>query len=215
MAVTALLYALPVGRTIAWPLVLLSTLAHELGHGLAAAILGGRFEALVIYPDASGAALFSGPFGRAATASVAAAGLVGPAAAAFVLLASGRTPRSARIALALLAVALASVTLLFVRNPFGLAFTAALAASATAVAVWLPSASQGVIVFLAVQLALSVFSRSDYLFTRTAVTASGRAASDVALMSRALLLPYWFWGALCGAVSIALLAAGLKMFFRR
>jgi Peptidase M50B-like len=192
-----------------------STLAHELGHGLAAAALGGRFEALAIYQDASGAALWSGALGRIATAIVAAAGLIGPAATAFALLAFGRTPRSARIALALLAAALAVVTLLFVRNPFGLAFTATLAASLTAVAVWAPSASQGVIVFLAVQLALSVFSRSDYLFTRTAVTAAGQAASDVAVMSRVLLLPYWFWGAVCGAVSIVLLAAGLKIFFRR
>ncbi len=96
---TALLYALPVGRTLAWPLVLLSTLAHELGHGLAAVILGGRFESLVIYQDASGAARWSGSLGRVATAMVAAAGLVGPAATAFALLAVGRTPRSARIAL--------------------------------------------------------------------------------------------------------------------
>src|SRR5580765_7497687 len=213
--VTALLYAVPFGRTLAWPLVLVSTLAHELGHGLAAALLGGRFEALVIYRDASGAALWSGTPGRIATAAVAAAGLLGPAAAAFALLAVGRTPRSARIALAILAAALAIVTLLVVRNPFGMAFTAALAASLIAVMVWAPGASQGVIVFLAVQLALSVFSRSDYLFTTTAVTASGQAASDVAVMSRALLLPYWFWGALCGGVSIVLLAAGLKLFFRR
>ena len=212
---TALLYALPVGRTLAWPLVLLSTLAHELGHGLAAVILGGRFESLVIYQDASGAALWSGSLGRVATAMVAAAGLVGPAATAFALLAVGRTPRSARIALTIVAAGLAIVTLLLVRNPFGMAFTTALAVSLIAVMVWAPRAAQGVIVFLAVQLALSVFSRSDYLFTTTAVTASGRAASDVAVMSGALLLPYWFWGALCGAVSIVLLAAGLKLFFRR
>jgi hypothetical protein len=157
----------------------------------------------------------TGTLTHLATATVAAAGLVGPAASAFALLAFGRTPRSARIALALLAVMLVVVTVVFVRNPFGLAFTAAFAAALTAVAVWAPGASQGVVVFLAVQLALSVFSRSDYLFTRTALTASGQAASDVAVMSRALPLPYWFWGGLCGAVSIVLLVAGLKVFFRR
>jgi len=39
--------------------------------------------------------------------------------------------------------------------------------------------------------------------------------SDVAVMSRALVLPYWFWGALCGALSVILLTAGFKLFFRR
>jgi hypothetical protein len=34
-------------------------------------------------------------------------------------------------------------------------------------------------------------------------------------MAAALLLPYWFWGAVCGAVSIALLVAGIRIFFRR
>src|SRR4029077_3119617 len=89
--VTALLYAVPFGRTLAWPLVLVSTLAHELGHGLAAAILGGRVESLLIYRGARRAADWSGTLGRVATATVAAAGLVGPAAAAFALLAFGRT----------------------------------------------------------------------------------------------------------------------------
>ena len=215
VTVTALLYALPVGRALAWPLVLVSTLAHELGHGLAAAILGGRFESLVIYQDASGAAYWSGSLGRVATATVAAAGLVGPAAAAFALLAFGRTDRGARILLAIVAAGLVAVTLLLVRNPFGVAFTAALAASMIAVTVWAPRASQGVIVFLAVQLALSIFSRGDYLFTGSAVTASGVRLSDVAVMSRALVLPYWFWGTLCVALSVILLAAGFKLFFRR
>src|SRR3954469_14025415 len=80
LIVTALLYVLPFGRTIAWPLVLVSTLAHELGHGFAALVLGGTFHALRLYADGSGVALWSGALGRVALASVAAAGLVGPAA---------------------------------------------------------------------------------------------------------------------------------------
>src|SRR5436190_19576046 len=35
VVLTAVLYVIPFGRTVAWPLVLISTLAHELGHGLA------------------------------------------------------------------------------------------------------------------------------------------------------------------------------------
>src|SRR4051794_35164874 len=40
-AVTLALYMIPYGRFLARPLLLLSTLAHELGHGLTALVLGG------------------------------------------------------------------------------------------------------------------------------------------------------------------------------
>ena len=215
LVVTVLLYAVPFGRTLAWPLLLVSTLAHELGHGLAAVLLGGRFESLAVYPDASGVALWSEAFGRLATATVAGAGLIGPAFAAFALLALGGTERRARVVLALLGAGLVVVTVLLVRNPFGVAFTMLFAASLLVVVLWGPRFSQTAVVLIAVQLALSVFSRSDYLFTRAAVTSSGVMLSDVAVMSRALVLPYWFWGAACGGLSIALLAAGFTLFLRR
>ena len=127
VAATALLYAVPFGRTIAWPLVLVSTLAHELGHGLAAALLGGHFESLRLHADASGVALWSGAFGRLATATVAAAGLVGPALAAFVLMGLGRSRRRARVVVATLGLGLLAVAVLVVGNPFGFAFTVLLA----------------------------------------------------------------------------------------
>lgn len=211
---TAALYGVPGGRTLAWPLVLISTLAHELGHGLAAVLLGGHFDSLVIHSDASGVASWSGSFGRLGLATTAAAGLVGPAVASFVLLALGRTPRGARILLACAGVGLALVALLLVRNMFGWWFTALLASACFLVAWRAPRLSQGFVVFLAVQLALSVYSRSDYLFTKTAVTGSGTMPSDVAVMAGALFLPYWFWGALCGALSLLVLYAGARVFFR-
>lgn len=215
LALTALLYAVPFGRTLAWPLVLVSTLAHELGHGLAAALLGGRFELLAVYADASGAAVWTGALGRFATAAVAGAGLVGPAIAAFLLLALGRDERRARIVLGAVGAGLLAVTLLLVRNTFGFAFTGLLAAAFLVVAARAPRLSQTVVLLLAVQLTLSVFSRGDYLFTRVALTARGPMPSDVAVMSDALLLPYWFWGAVCGGLSVVFLFAGARIFFRR
>jgi len=212
--VTAALYVVPFGRTIAWPLVLISTLAHELGHGLTALLLGGQFHALYIQRDASGAALWSGAFGRLSVAVVAAAGLLGPAVAAFVLLVVGRNPGRARVVLGVLGVALLVVALVLVRNSFGLIFTLILGSALLLIALRLPRASQTVVILLAVQLALSVFSRSDYLFTRTALTSAGRRPSDVAVMADALFLPYWFWGGLCGVLSVAILFLGFRIFFR-
>ena len=214
MLVTAVLYVVPFGRTIAWPLVLMSTLAHELGHGVTAALLGGHFQALRIYSDASGAAVWSGAFGRVAVATVAAAGLIGPAVAAFVLLAVGRQPRRARTSLGILGVSLLGIALVVVRNPFGLLFTLLLGSVLLLVGLRFPGASQSVVIVLAVQLAFSVFSRSDYLFTQTALTTAGPKPSDVAVMAQALFLPYWFWGAACGVLSVVILWAGIKVFFR-
>jgi hypothetical protein len=213
--VTALLYALPFGRTIAWPLVLVSTLAHELGHGLAAALLGGSFESLRLHADASGVALWRGSFGRFATAVVAGAGLVGPAVAAFLLLVLGRSTRNARVVVGGLGAALLVIALLLVRNAFGFGFTLLLGAALLLVSWRAARMSQTVLLILAVQLALSVFSRSDYLFTSTALTSSGRMPSDVAIMAGALFLPYWFWGGLCGGLSLGLLVLGGAIFFRR
>ena len=215
VVVTALLYIVPFGRTVAWPLVLISTLAHELGHGVAAALLGGTFHLLRIESDASGVALWSGAFGNVATAAVAGAGLIGPAVAAFLLLALGRNRARASMLLGALGAALCAVALLLVRNPFGLAFTLLLGSALLLIALRFPRASQTVVILLAVQLALSVFSRGDYLFTRTALTGAGAMPSDVTVMARALFLPYWFWGAACGALSVALLLVGVRMFVRR
>ena len=212
--ITALLYIVPFGRTIAWPLVLVSTLAHELAHGLTAALLGGHFHSLRIQPDASGVALWSGAFGRFATSTVAGAGLLGPAIAAFVLLALGRNQRRARALLGIIGAGLCVMALVLVRNPFGLVFTLLLGSVLLLVALRVPRASQTVVILLAVQLALSVFSRSDYLFTRTVLTSAGPMPSDVAVMAASLFLPYWFWGAACGIVSVILLLVGVKFFFR-
>ena len=80
IVVTVLLYyVVPYGRTVAYPLILLSTMAHELGHGVAAILVGASFERFVMHADGSGVAMWSGNVGRFARATIAAGGLVGPA----------------------------------------------------------------------------------------------------------------------------------------
>jgi hypothetical protein len=38
--------------------------------------------------------------------------------------------------------------------------------------------------------------------------------SDVSVMAQALFLPYWFWGAACGAISLLFLWTGARAYFR-
>jgi len=215
IALTVGLYAIPYGRVVAYPFVLVSTVAHELGHGITAMLLGGDFESLLIWPDGSGAALWRASVGRVGRAAIAAGGLLGPAMAAAILFLAGRTAKGTRIGLVALAVILTIAELFVVRTFFGVVFVAGLIVLAVALVrsgrEWLYRTA---LVFLGVQLALSVFSRGDYLFTDIAQTAEGPRPSDVAQMADALLLPYWFWGAVCGLVSVAVLVGGVWVFVR-
>jgi hypothetical protein len=63
-------------------------------------------------------------------------------------------------------------------------------------------------------LALSVFSRSDYLFTSVAQTAAGTMPSDTAQIADALAGPYWLWGIVAGLVSLGVLWGGVWSFLK-
>ena len=91
---TVVLWQFPWGNYILYPFTILATWFHEMAHGLAAIILGGNFQKLVLYPNGSGVAqytstgsLFLGPIGRAL---VAAAGLMGPPIAGGLFIVASR-----------------------------------------------------------------------------------------------------------------------------
>jgi hypothetical protein len=215
IALTVFLYVVPYGHTIGYPLMLISTLVHELGHGIAGALVGGTFSSFEMWSNGSGVAHVGGYGGRFARAVVAGGGLVGPAVAAAIGFALARGPRRARGMLIVLGALLLLADVLVVRNLFGWVFITAFAVVLIGVGLraraW---ASQLTLLFLSVQLALSVFSRGDYLFSRTAETGAGVFPSDVANMADALFLPYWFFGAVCGVFSVLVLVIGGWVFLR-
>ena len=214
---TLLLWVLPFGRLIGRPLVWLSTLAHEMGHGVTALLLGGRFQRFMMWADGSGVAeLEIDGFGGLRQGLSLAGGLVGPAVAAAICFALGRTGKGARACLAGLGIFLALADLLVVRNLFGFFFVGILAAGALLAAARASAhVARWLVVFAGVQLALSVFSRADYLFTRVASTGAGAFPSDVSQMAKAMFLPYWFWGLVCGAFSVAVLVYGTIAYWGR
>lgn len=215
VVVTALLYLVPYGEFVAYPLMLLSTLAHEAGHGLAAVLVGGHFFQLSLWADGSGVAHWSAEPGRLRLAVVAAGGLVGPAMAAAVGFALGRRPALSRRALGAVALLLVLALLVLVRGLFGWLFVAFVAVCCGLTARYADrEVARMVLIFLSVQLALSVFSRADYLFVAEAATGQGSMPSDTAIIAQALWLPYWFWGLLCGAVSLSVLAYGVRAYWR-
>lgn len=213
--VTLALYFVPYGRYVVYPLLLISTLVHELGHGIAAVIVGGEFLSFKMWADGSGVALHTAPPGGAARAFISAGGLCGPAVAAAAMFAAAPRQKHARLALGAFGGALALALLLVVRNQFGAIFTGALAASTILIAVYGGERiAQGTLLFLAVQLSLSVYSRGDYLFKQWANTAQGRMPSDSQHMAEAMGGAYWFWGGACAVFSAAMLALGVYAFWR-
>ena len=214
--VTLALYLIPHGRYLAYPLMLISTLVHELGHGVAAELMGGDFLRFEMFSDGSGVALSTSPGGGAARAFVAAGGLCGPAVAAAVMMTLAARPRWARYALGAFGAALVLAMVLVLRNGFGLAFTGILAALCLLIAFRGTAAwAQHALLFLAVQLALSVYSRGDYLFMKGAETSIGTMPSDSQNMAIAMGFgSYWFWGALCAAFSALMLLIGAYAFWR-
>lgn len=212
---TAILYIIPFLKPIAYPFVLLSTLFHEMGHGLAAVLVGGYFDSFRLYIDGSGVAMIKGNFGNLSQAFVAASGLLGPPIAASVFFCFIDSEKRSRIVLGALGIFLALSIMLVVRNIFGVIYIGVVAALCFFFSLGKGERyAQIVLAFLACQLALSVFSRGDYLFTKYAITSVGPMPSDVAQIADALFLPYWFWGILCGLISLSILVFGFKRIFR-
>jgi hypothetical protein len=211
VALTLTLYLIPYGHYVAYPLFLLSTYAHEMGHGITALLVGGTFEAFVMAPDGSGQAFLRIPDSRLARAATAAGGLVGPSLFAAAFFGLARRAKTAHTALFAVGVASVLALVLVVANVFGWLFVGTLGAVCTYLGVKSTArVAQVVLAFIAVQLSLSVFSRSDYLFVESA----GTSLSDVAQIANALWLPYWVWGVVCGAISVLVLIFGIKAFLR-
>ena len=218
LAVSTIVVAwqLPYGPQALYPLSLLATFAHEMGHGLTTLLVGEHFDRLLLHADGSGLAEWRGNPGRLARAAIAAGGLLGPSVAGVALLLLAGSPRRARALLGVFAAGLVFCVVMWVRNPFGMAFLLATAAVFAAAGRWLGDfAAAFLLNLLAAVLCLSWFRDLDYMFSAHAVVAGVARPSDSAVIADALWLPYWFWGALVATLSLTLLVLGLWVATRR
>jgi hypothetical protein len=212
IAITIAMFAIPSPEHTWWllaPFRWLHIYVHEFGHGIAALLSGGAFDRFEMW-SYSGVAHTS-ESGDLARAFVCAGGLCGPAVVGGVFLAAGRNARWARIALTAFGGFMAISLVLWTRTPFGWGFGAVVAALSLVIALRATSAhAQVFLVFLGVQLALSVYTGGGYLFTQYATIQNGeRHASDTQQMAMAIGGPYWFWGVVCAAFSALVLLAGV------
>lgn len=206
-----------IGHYLFYPFTLLATWVHECGHGLTAIFVGGHFERLEIFADASGLAHTTTPARNLPSALVSLGGLVAPPLIGALVLGLARGPRRARLALTALALALFATTVLWVRTPVGVIVMPIVGLVALAVAAWGSGREQ---LFLAqligLRLALDTLGRGlSYLFTTSVIIDGQERASDIHDVAVHLGLPQLLCSVTVSAVSVALVAVGLYAAWRR
>lgn len=213
-----MLWQTPFGSLLLYPFTILTTWFHELGHGIAAILMGERFEYLEIYPDGSGVAVSQVSMDRNVVqeAIIAAGGPIGPALAGAALIASSRTLKGTRVALAVLGVTLLVTTAIWVRSLTGWLVLPLMGLAILAIARNANADQQRfAIQLLGVQACISVWAQSGYLFTDGGTLGGMPQVSDTGAIADALFLPFWFWGIVLSAANIALLWWSFRYAFRR
>ena len=209
--ITISLWQIPAGAYILYPFTILATWFHEMGHGLAAIILGGNFQQLQIYGDGSGVAFHSGRLylGSIGRALVAAAGPMGPPIAGAGLILASRKFQTASVCLKILGGLLLFSVLVWVRSLFGIVAISLLGLTILGISLKAAPWFQGFSVqFLGVQACISTYHQLDYLFSSNA---GSLGLSDTAQIQRQLFLPYWFWGGLMAIASLVILVQSLRV----
>lgn len=216
--VSVLLWQTMIGSLALYPFTILATWFHEMGHGLAAMLLGSRFDHLVIYADGSG---YAAIFGRAdqwrvTDAVISASGPFGPAVAGSLLILASRSPERSATALKVLGAAILLSTLVWIRSVAGWIVMPAVGCAILAVGAWArPSLRVLAVQILGVQACISVWRQFDYLFSDGGFVGGQLARSDTSAIADALLLPYWFWGSAISIVIVLMLVISFHIAFRR
>lgn len=201
----------PFGRQILYPLTLFGTWVHEMGHGLTGLLVGGSFDRLEIFWNASGLAHGSVPSGWP-VALRAAGGLLAPPLVGAAILSFARGPRRASGVLWVLSAMMLSSVPLWVRSVTGAVVIPLLAVAIAALALKGGETLRHVgAQVLGVVLALDTVTRIDYLFTDEATVDGRDLPSDVSHIAEALGGHYLLWGGLLAVVSLVLLAVGLRI----
>ncbi|MGE5181726.1 MAG: M50 family metallopeptidase [Acidobacteriota bacterium] len=215
-AVYIVAYYVPFGDLALYPLTLFTTWVHEMGHGLTALALGGRFDSLEIFKNAGGVA-HSWAGGGWPHALVALGGLLAPPIVGACILATVHGPRRARMALAALAAALVASMIIWVRSATGLVAMPMVAVALAYAAVREPPERRVIIAqVLAVVLAIDTLTRMvGYVFEDTVDIAGKKVPSDIATVADGFGGPQLVWGCAVTAVAVGLLAVALWWAWRR
>ncbi len=189
---------------VLWPLKLLVVMMHESGHAIAALLMGGQVQRVVISANQAGECLSLLPEGVLRQVVVSSAGYVGSAVAAASLMIATFRFRARRFILAAACVWLAAMGALFAGDSFTLAFCLGTAVVFGLGARFLPDAAVDWVnlVLAAFSSLYAVMDLRDDLWN-----SSVRAQSDAAILAQVTFIPSLVWAALWTALALAIVFA--------
>jgi hypothetical protein len=192
-----------------YPLRLFVTFIHEGSHALAATLTGGQAFQIQVMPDASGVTLTSGGW----QIVIVMAGYIGAATYGAAMLALARRPGTARLILGISGVIVALLDVLLVRNGFGLGWGIAIALGLLfAARRFSAPAAELTAMFLGVQCVVN--SLYDLKTLVGLSTIPNGPVSDAVLMSQIIPLPPLVWAVFWGLLSLVILGAALRPYWR-
>jgi len=193
---------------VVYPLKVFVVLLHEVSHGLAAVATGGAIRRITLTLDQGGTCLCPG--GNAfVTLS---AGYLGSVAwgALLLVLATGRISRH-RIALGIIGGLLAAMTVLYIRNLFGLGFGLAAGFALIALARWRRPAVH--------RAALTVLGLTSCLYAildiKSDIIDRPELRSDAAMLAELTHVPTAVWGVLWIGIALTVAVLLVRRSFAR
>jgi len=207
-AALIVLWQVPYLNFLVYPFRLFGTFVHELSHGIAALVTGGRFERFTVSADLSGLTWSAGGVRWV----VSSAGYVGSAIFGGVLILLGAKGVPSHRLLMALGVILGLMCLLFVRNIFGIGTGLALAVVLFFAGRKLRGGSSDFLVLvLALQLVLDGFNS---LLNLARLSTGTSVQTDALSMTQATGVPAIVWAIVWTGISVAILAFTLHLAYR-
>lgn len=204
--ITFFLYAWPVTRLMMLPFTYLNTQIHEAMHALATVLTGGRVNHIEIFANGGGVTYLQGGISPIVTA----AGYLGASLLGAIMLVAATSEVSSRRVLTAVAVTLALVQVLWVRNNIGL-FTGGFWVLAFAATLKTRGdTARAVCAFIGIQQNLAAWGS---LLTLQQVAGDG-SPNDAALMQNMTGVPAGAWAGLWSLTSLGLIGAGLWKIWR-
>jgi len=199
---------IPFVKYALYPFDVYSTWVHELCHGLAAIMSGGKIVKLEIFPDTSG--LATSAINPSRRSFVASAGYQGTAFMGFFLLLFRRTKRGPRSGTMGLALTIILSCALWVRNYFGFFFLFFLGLVLAGLAYMLPSNHiRNLYIILSVTCSLNAISHVHDLFSFNNYINGEEASSDAHTMADVVGLSFMAWAVIWFFLAIVMTILGI------
>jgi hypothetical protein len=203
------LWFIPFLRWITVPLQYVNTHVHEGWHALTAVATGGMVGHIQVHANGNGETFTAGGW----EFLISSAGYLGAALTGGLMILFARTPRSAKLVLILLGLALSYSLFVWVRSDlFGIASCAAWIVGLFAIAFVVPVDKRLFIAqFLGIQQCLNAVQS---LFFLVHISGFGEAQSDAGNMQQFTHIPAIIWAGLWTLISLGMMFVALRLSWR-